>query len=181
MPVDENALILLAEVVGVHGIRGQVKLKCFSHDPAGLPSYRPLYTADGQPAGTVTAIQAHGPTWIATIENVADRNTAEKLRGKKFYVRRAQLPALDDDAFYHTDLIGMTALWPDGTVMGKVIGIDNFGAGDLIDIQPAKGQSFYVPFNDDCVPEINLGARNMTVNPPAGLLDDTDDAKDTTA
>jgi 16S rRNA processing protein RimM len=170
----ENAdhLVLMAEVVGVHGIKGWVKLKIFSADPEGLADFAPFYDATGKRTFDLLAVHPHGNIFLGVFDGVNDRNAAEALRGVKLYLPRENLPDIDaDDTFYHVDLIGLAAQWPDGRPMGKVVNVANFGAGDLLEIRPLRGASFYVPFTNEIVPDVNMAQKIVTVNPPPGLLD----------
>lgn len=169
---NANNLVLMAEIVGVHGIKGWVKLKIFSADPEGLADFAPFYDATGQRTFELLAVQPHGNTYLAVIDGVADRNAAEALRGAKLYLLRENLPDIDeDDTFYHVDLIGLAAQWPDGRPMGKVVNVANFGAGDLLEIRPTRGASFYVPFTNEVVPDVDMTKKIVTIDPPPGLLD----------
>lgn len=162
----------MAEVVGVHGIKGTVKLKIFSSAPEDLPDYAPLCDAAQKRTFDLKSVAAHGNTFLADIDGIKDRTAAEKLRGMKLYVSREKFPELaEDDTFYHVDLVGLAAFYPDGTPMGKVISVANFGAGDLIEVRPHKGTSFYVPFTNDAVPDIDIKNGRLTIDPPPGLLD----------
>lgn len=170
--VSSEGLACMAEIVGVHGIKGAVKLKIFTDQPENLSGYASFCDADRARTFEFTSLSRHGNTWLATIKGLADRTAAEKLRGTKLYVPREELPAIEeDDTYYHADLIGLSAQWPDGKPMGKVINVVNFGAGDLLDIKPAKGPSFYVPFTNAVVPQIDIAGGTMTVDPPHGLID----------
>jgi len=171
---SENAdnLVLMAEIVGVHGIKGWVKLKIFSADPESLADFAPFYDATRKRTFDLLAVQPHGNTYLGVIDGVTDRNAAEALRGTKLYLPRENLPDIEtEDTFYHVDLIGLAAQWPDGRPMGKVVNVANFGAGDLLEIRPARGASFYVPFTHDIVPDVDMTNKTVTVNPPPGLLD----------
>jgi 16S rRNA processing protein RimM len=169
---DSDSLICMAEIVGVHGIKGLVKLKCFGDDPEALAGYSPLCDAEEKRAFTLLELIPHGNIWLARIEGVDDRTPAEKLRGVKLYVSRARLPDLKKkDTYYHADLVGLSALWPDGREMGRVLSVANFGATDLLEIKPPRGNSFYVPFTKTVVPDVNLASKTVTVDPPPGLLD----------
>lgn len=168
----QNNLVLMAEIVGVHGIKGGVKLKIFSEDPEALQDYAPFCDAAQKRSFELLDVQPHGNTFLAYIDGVPDRTAAEKLRGTKLYVPRERLPDIEDDAtFYHIDLIGLAARWPDGKPMGKVVNVANFGAGDLIEIRPLKGASFYIPFTGEAVPEVDIKGGFVTIDPPPGLLD----------
>lgn len=161
----------MAEIVGVHGIKGWVKLKIFGDNPKTLLKAE-LFDAKGAPFCKIAQINQHGTIYIAALEGLIDRTAAEKLHGTKIYMSRAALPKIKKkDTYYHNDLIGLRAIYPDGSDMGKVIAVANFGAGDLLDIKPPKGQSFYVPFTNDCVPDVDIDGGTVTIDPPPGLLD----------
>jgi 16S rRNA processing protein RimM len=161
----------MAEIVGVHGIKGAVKLKVFSENPQQLAKGAPLCDSDGNPV-TLTSLQQHGNIWLAQVKGIPDRTAAEKLRGKKLFLARDELPEIEEkNTYYHADLIGMDALLPDQRPLGKVVAVANFGAGDLLEIKPAKGQTFYVPFTNSIVPQVDVKKKQLTVDPPPGLLD----------
>jgi 16S rRNA processing protein RimM len=165
-------MIAMAEIVGVHGVRGMVKLKIYGDNPDVLPGYSPYTDSTCKKTFTLNAVVQHGSIHLAEIDGVADRTAAEKLRGTVLYIDRALLPKIKDaDTYYHADLIGMAAIYPDGRAMGKITGVANFGAGDLLDVKPVKGASFYVPFTNEVVPDVNMDTRTVTIDPPHGLLD----------
>lgn len=162
----------MAEIIGVHGIKGVVKLKLFGDNPAALTDYAPLCDSKGQTTFKLLSLVQHGTIYLAEIEGLKDRTAAEKLRGTQLFLPRAGLPEIKaDKTFYHADLMGMAAKGADGAAMGRVVTVANFGAGDLLEIKPLKGASYYLPFTDACVPHIDLAAREITIVPPPGLLD----------
>ena len=164
-------LLLMAEIVGVHGIKGDVKLKLFGEDTR-LLTKNELLDAKGAPLCRIIKLRGGEGSAIATLEGLSDRTLAEKWRGKKLYLPRDILPKIKKkNTWYHIDLIGLEARHVEGAVLGKVIGVANFGAGDLLDIKPPKGNSFFVPFNDDCVPEVDIEGGFVIIDPPPGLLD----------
>ena len=112
---------------------------------------------------------------VARIEGVTDRNAAEALRGTELYIERDKLPEPDQDEVYHADIIGMAVLRSDGSDVGEVIAIQNFGAGDLLEVRLTdKKRTEFVPFDDRFVPEIDFDARRVT----GGMPDDTAQAED---
>lgn len=162
----------MAEIVGVHGIKGMVKLKVFSDNPQGLKDYAPLCNSEGEPAFTFLSLQQHGNIWLAMLEGIPDRTAAEKLRGTKLYVPRSRLPEItQENTYYHSDLIGLAAKLQDGSPLGRIVNVANFGAGDLLEIKPPKGASFYLPFTNRNVPEINIENKTAIIDLPEGLLD----------
>lgn len=162
----------MAEIVGVHGVKGWVKLKIFSDNPDSLTDYAPLCDSSGKREFTLRSVQQHGNIWLAEIEGLKDRTAAEKLRGTKLCTARQNLPEIKkDNVFYHADLIGMSAHYPDGKTMGKVVQVANFGAGDLLEVKPVKGASFYVPFTGKIVTDVDVKKKTLTIDPPPGLID----------
>ena len=162
----------MAEIVGVHGIKGAVKLKLFGDNPAALTDYAPLCDAQNKHTFKIISLHAHGNTLLAEFEGVKDRTAAEKLRGTKLYLSREYFPEITDGkTFYHADLIGLAAVDTEGTTVGKIVTVANFGAGDLLEVKPLKGASYFLPFTDACVPNVDLAARKVTIAPPPGLLD----------
>lgn len=167
-----NGLVCMAEIVGVHGIKGMLKLKIFSEDPDQLMGYAPLFCPVSKKEYKFTSLHAHQNVFLATMEGLSDRTAAEKLRGTKLYVPRDRLPVLKKpETYYHVDLVGLAAQNPDGELIGKIISVADFGAGTLLEIKPVKGASYFIPFTNDAVPNIDLTARTATVIIPAGLLD----------
>lgn len=134
----------LAVVTGAHGIGGEVKLKLFTDD---LSPYR----AFNHGALTLASLRGN----IARFAEVADRTAAEALRGTALTVARATLPPLGEGEYYHADLIGLPVRLPDGTRIGQVVAVENFGAGDVIDVERADGRQFMAPMRPDAVPEWN--------------------------
>ncbi|MGR6328176.1 ribosome maturation factor RimM [Sphingomonas sp. XXL09] len=138
-------VVTLAVVIGAHGIHGQVRLKVFAEDLSGYRQFNggalTLKSAQAGPNGT-----------IARFAEVGDRNAAEALRGTELTVPRSALPALAEGEYYHADLIGLPAELPDGTALGRVALVENFGAGDVIEIERPTGKRFMVPMRAEAVP-----------------------------
>src|SRR5690606_10936889 len=117
---------------------------------------------------TITSARANGSTLFARVEGVGDRTAAEQLNGVELYVDRALLPQPEDaDGFYHADLIGLRAQPADGTTLGEVVALPNFGAGDLIEIRdPQSGDSYLYPFTRKVVPEVHLADGYLVIEVP---------------
>src|SRR5689334_6316478 len=165
-------------IAGAHGVRGLVKLKSFTAEPAAIASYGPLTDESGARSFRIELAGSGKDHWLARIEGVADRDRAEALRGTRLHVERARLPEPEDeDEFYHADLIGLDAYLPDGSVFGKVVAIYDFGAGDVVELRQepapanAGGRTVTVPFTRAAVPVVDIEAGRITVDPPAGLLE----------
>jgi 16S rRNA processing protein RimM len=140
--------VTLAAVIGAHGVAGEVRLKVFADD---LDAYRSFNGG----ALTLTSLRHGGNGAIARFAQVADRNAAEALRGTTLTVPRSALPPLGEGEYYHADLIGLPAQTPDGEALGQVVAIDNFGAGDVIEIERPTGKRFMVPMRAEAVPDWN--------------------------
>lgn len=147
----------MGRIGSAHGLKGEVRIQSFTEDPLALADYGPLAT--NKPGLTVTILSARTSTnvLIARLEGVNDRTAAEKLNGVELYVDRALLPETEDeDDFYHADLIGLEARLDSGAVLGEVIAVPNFGAGDLIEIRdPRSGDTYLYPFTRKVVPEVH--------------------------
>ncbi|MBI3440591.1 MAG: 16S rRNA processing protein RimM [Proteobacteria bacterium] len=167
-----DALICMAEIVGVHGVRGIMKVKVFSDTPEDLMDYMPLCDAAGKRTFEFLTFQPHKNIYLVTMSGVNDRDAAGKLRGTKLYMPRRNLPALKDkNTYYHADLLGLTAVDAGGAVIGQIIQVANFGAGDLLEIRPLTGASYFVPFTKTVVPKVDLKKKQATVIVPPGMLD----------
>lgn len=147
--------VTLAAVVAAHGVAGEVRLKLFGEGVAGLKRYRAFN--DGKL--TVTSMRDDGKGGaVARFAEIGDRTAAERLRGTTLDVPRSSLPPLAAGEYYHADLIGLPAVSTAGAVLGTCIGVENFGAGDILEIErPArsgeKPQRFMVPMRPEAVPE----------------------------
>jgi 16S rRNA processing protein RimM len=145
-----------------------VRIQSFTEDPLALRDYGPLATNKPGLVITILAARTNTNVLIARIEGVDDRTAAEKLNGVELYVDRALLPETqDEDDFYHADLIGLQARLGDGTSLGEVIAVPNFGAGDLIEIRdPRSGDTYLYPFTRRVVPEIHLKDGYLVIEVP---------------
>jgi 16S rRNA processing protein RimM len=163
--------IRVARIGAAHGIRGEVKLWSFTEDPLAVKNYGPLETEDGARRFEIEAARLGKDFLVARLKGIADRNAAESLRNTDLFVPRDRLPPIDEaDTFYHADLVGLSAVGADGTALGTITAIHNFGAGDLIEIAPASGgEPLLLPFIETTVPTIDLKAGRVVVVPPAEI------------
>jgi 16S rRNA processing protein RimM len=157
-----DKLVLIGRVAGAFGVRGEVRITAFGDDPMALLTYRHLKRKDGSPAFTLLSGRAAKGELIAKTEPLLVKEAIDALRGLELYVDRDQLPPPDEDEFYLTDLIGLRAETPEGEALGVVIAVQNFGAGDILEIEPADGAAFYLPFTRDAVPDVRI-AEGMIV------------------
>lgn len=152
---SEN-LILVGRVAGAFGVRGEVRITSFTADPLALLDYRDLKHEDGRPALTLTAGRPAKGGLVVHASEVGTREQAEALRGLKLFVPRDMLPEPEEDEFYVTDLIGLAVVTPEGEPLGRIKNVQDFGAGDLLEVEPPEGASWYLPFTREAVPEVKL-------------------------
>lgn len=136
--------IALAAVAGAHGIKGEVRLKLFAGDVGNLRHARRLFVGDVE--RRLVSLNSAGKTPIARFDGVADRSAAEALRGSLVEVDRADLPPLEDGEYYFADLIGLPCVDSEGDPVGTVAAVENFGAGDLLEVESADGRKSLIPF-----------------------------------
>jgi 16S rRNA processing protein RimM len=162
--------VLIAQIGAAHGVRGEVRLKAFTEDPMSVTRYGALETEDGTRRFEIEAVRPAKDMLVARLKGVADRNAAEALKNLRLYVARAKLPKPADDEFYFADLVGLAATTADGGAFGTVKAVHNFGAGDLLEIEPAGGgATLLLPFTEATVPAIDLAGRTLVVAPPADV------------
>lgn len=138
--------IALAAVAGAHGVKGEVRLKLFSESADSLSRHQKAYL--GSVERRLLSIRNSGKTAVARFEGVSDRSSAEALRGSLVEVDHSALPPLEEGEYYHADLIGLPAVDAQGTAVGTVVGVENFGAGDLLEIEGTSGKRSLIPFSD---------------------------------
>lgn len=142
--------VTLAAIIGAHGVTGDVRLKLFGEGVESLRRYRAFNDA----SLTVQKLRDDGKGGaIARFAEVTDRTAAEKLRGTALTVPRSTLPPLAEGEYYHADLIGLPAVSTDGEPLGECIAVDNFGAGDVLEVRKPDGKKFMVPMKVQAVPE----------------------------
>src|SRR5918997_5971616 len=143
MPEDQVAL---AAIAGAHGVRGEVRLKLFAESVESLKRHKSLQVGERQL--TLKSIKAGGGNPVARFAEVNDRNAAEALRGSLITVPRSALPPLEEGEYYHADLVGLPCVSPEGQILGTVAAVENFGAGDILDIEQPDGRRTMVPYRD---------------------------------
>lgn len=164
---DPTNLILLGHISTAQGIRGEVAIKSHTDDPADIGAYGPLSDKSGTKTFEISVVRVAKKGVIARVKGVQDRTAAEALRGTELYIARDRLPVPAPDELYHADLIGLDAFAAEGDIVGEVISVQNFGAGDLLEIRlVGKSRTEFVPFDDHFVPDIDLKARRVTVVMP---------------
>lgn len=176
---SKQDFIQLGFIRGAHALKGQVAVHAFSGEEESLVDYGPLYTADGSQSFEFEVIGVKQGDFLCKIKGINDRNAAEALKGTRLYVPADALPELPEDEFYIKDLIGLSVLSADGTLLGKIKDVTGFGEYDALDITFThnghapleKPQNEFLLFTKINVPDVNLVAGTVTVDLPAGLFE----------
>jgi 16S rRNA processing protein RimM len=172
-PARAGKQICVARIGAAHGTTGEVRLWPFTGDPKAVGRYGVLETTDGR----TIEFESIRPTkgfFIARIKGVADRNGAEGLRNVDLFVPRDRLPPPAADEYYYADLIGLAAADTQGRAIGTVIAIHDFGAGDLLEIvPPGGGETMLLPFTAAVVPEVDIAAGRIVLDPPTEVEADS--------
>lgn len=164
---DNERRILLGQIVRGHGIRGEMIVKAFTADPADIAAYGALTDAAGNAPLKLSIVRVSDKGVVVRVQGVTDRNGADALRGRELYVARSRLPQAEPGSYYHTDLIGLDVLTADGARIGRVVDVQNFGAGDLLEIaRDGTKETELIPFTNACVPDIDLARGRVTIVPP---------------
>jgi 16S rRNA processing protein RimM len=161
--------VCVAKVVAAHGLQGALKLRCFTERAEDVAAYGPLHDGEG---GRQLVLRVIGRTpggVLAKADGINDRSAAEALRGMLLHVPRAALPEPAEDEFYRADLAGLAVELDDGRRLGTVRGVDNFGAGDVLEIAADGGAVLSLPFDRATVPVVDLARGRLVVVPPAEL------------
>lgn len=162
--------VCLGVMVGAHGVRGLVKVKTFTEAPEDVAAYGPVSDKSGKRRWT---LQLAGPApgkkdvVLVRVEGVKDRDAAQALHGTELYVDRAALPALEEEeTFYHADLIGLSVEDTAGRPLGVVKAVENYGAGDFLEVEQADGKSLLLAFTKAAVPQVDLAGGRLVAQPP---------------
>jgi 16S rRNA processing protein RimM len=163
--------MLLGEIGAAQGLKGEVRIRSYTQDPASIARYGALEDEQGRLI-EIESVRVAPKAIIARIKGVATREAAEALNRTKLYIERARLPEREEEEWYHAELIGLAAVDSQGEEIGTVVAVHNFGAGDLIEVKPAKGgATVLVPFTRDTVPEVDVEGGRLVLAPPEGLFE----------
>jgi len=170
----KQARICLGVITGPAGVRGEMRFHSYSDAPGDMRRYRALETGEGRKIAVERISVKAGRVRLA-VSGVTHRAQAAAFKGTKLYVPRAVLPETGSDEFYHADLVGLKARDTGGRLLGHIAAVQNFGAGDLLEVrvvsETGKNADFFVPFTQAAVPEIDLEGGCLTLDPPPGLID----------
>mgnify|MGYP001765289926 CR=1 FL=1 len=159
--------ICVGAIAGSFGVKGELRLKSFCTMPEDIAAYGPLYSEDGARSFTVRLTRAVTGGLGARLSGVATKEEADALKGVTLWADRDRLPSLPDDEFYHSDLIGLEVFDTGGAALGKVRAVQNFGAGDILEIYaPGRRTTLMLPFTRAVVPTVDLKAGRIVADPP---------------
>jgi len=158
--------VLVGIFGAAHGVRGEIRLKSYTQDPAAIGDYGPLSTRTGQMFELLSLRSVKDDIFVARIKGVTDRNKAETLTNTELFVPRSQLPPPDEDEFYYSDLIGLRAETLDGLMLGHVRAVENYGAGDILEIAPETGETLLLSFSKAVVPKVDLANKRILIDLP---------------
>lgn len=175
--MDGFQRVLVGVVGAPHGVQGECRVKTYTEEPAAIGRYRPLTTADGRTRFAITKLRPlKGDMVVARFEGVATREAAAALTNTKLFVDRALLPQVEDEEFYHADLIGLWAETDAGVRLGQVVAVPNYGAGDLLEIRTEGAETLLVAFTRAFVPTVDVAGGRLVVSAEA-LLGAEDEAE----
>ena len=163
-------MITLGAVASAHGVSGQFKVKPFTVVPSDVAAYGPVHLDDGRILQLTVKSVAKNLV-ICEANGITDRSMAEGLRGQTLSVERAALPELDEKQTYHADLIGLGVQDTGGQQLRIVVGLHDFGAGDVIEVQPLSGPTMMLPFAPQYRDEVKPEAGFVTLSPPPGMIE----------
>ncbi|MBM3512899.1 MAG: 16S rRNA processing protein RimM [Alphaproteobacteria bacterium] len=169
---DSAKRVCLGVIVGAKGLKGEVRIKSFTASPEDIGTYGELTSEDGSRQFKLKATGFQKGAVIGRISGVTDRAAADRLKGERLYVTRDALPEADEGTFYYADLIGLSVETVDGVPVGRVRAVDNFGGGDILDVERPGQSSVLVPFAEGIVAGVDMKAGVVRIIPVPGLLDD---------
>jgi 16S rRNA processing protein RimM len=163
-------LTCVGAIAGAFGVHGEVRLKSFCADPAAIAGYSPLVTEGGHIFG-VRIVRPISGAFAARLTGVATREEAEALKGTRLYAPRDRLPPLEEEEYYHADLIGLAVVDAGGAPIGTVRAVLDHGAGAILEIERKGAPEVLLPFTRAAVPTVDIAGRRIVADPPEGLLD----------
>lgn len=176
---DTERRILLGRIAAAHGIRGDLLIEAYTSEPGGIAAYGALQTEDGARELTLRIVRITPKGVIAHAKGVDDRNAAEALRGTSLYVERDRLPPPEDDEYYFADLVGLRAEDETGNEIGRVVAVQNYGAGDLLELRKSGQRATeLIPFTQACVPTVDIAGGRVVIIPPLIASDDDKDGSE---
>jgi len=161
-------LVLVGRFGAPQGVRGEIRIKSYTADPLAIGDYGPLSDETGAKKFEIERLRPLKEDMVvAKVKGLSDRDAAGALTGVSLFVAREKLPPPDEDEFYIADLVGLSAVTPDGETIGTVKNVLNFGAGDILEIAPASGETLMLPFTKEIAPSIDFSGGKIVVVRPA--------------
>jgi 16S rRNA processing protein RimM len=163
-----NRRVLIGRISGAQGLKGEVRIAAYTVEPADIAAYGSLTDEIGGQSFEILSVrQGRNRAIIARLAGVSDRNAAGLLTGTNLYVPREAFPPAAAGEYYYSDLSGLAAFSPDGETIGEIVSVQNFGAGDLLELRSAQGgRTEFIPFNDAHVPEVDLSSGRIIIAKP---------------
>jgi 16S rRNA processing protein RimM len=152
----EDELIVVAQIAGAHGVKGDVKIRSFTEYPEDCFAYGPLRDETGTIIITPKKVTPAKDSFIVWPEENLQREEWIEKKGDLLHVWRSELPDTDDDEFYFSDLVGCRVEHVDGRILGKVLQVVNYGADDLLEMKSPAGEVYFLPFTQKDIPDVNL-------------------------
>ncbi|RIJ23943.1 16S rRNA processing protein RimM [Henriciella barbarensis] len=176
---NPERLVVVGALSGAHGVRGDVRVRSFTGEPEAIFDFDQLLDEKGKPLLSVKSYKSASDHFIVTPKTSRQKEEWDAMKGLKLHVSRADLPTADEDEFYIEDLVGLKTCSPDGTVFGRVKSVQNFGAGDLLEVAPdtAGEPAYFVPFTLKDIPDIDFTARTVTIADAQMWADQSDPRK----
>ncbi len=172
--MKENRKICVGMIAGAHGVRGLVRLHSFTEEPESIWSYGPFTDEDSERDFKIKMKSRAKDFFIAEVSGLSTKEEADALRGTKLYVSRTALPKIGKREYYEVDLVGLVVKDEKGKAYGQVLAVYNYGGGPFLEIGMNKMDSFMLPFNKTCVPEVDVKDGIITIDPPDGWLQNDD-------
>lgn len=176
--MSKDKLIVVGQIAGAFGVKGEVRVRSFTDDPEAIFEYGPLLDAAGNVVLTPVRHRSLNDLFSVTAKERNQREAWEAMRGTLLHTSRAALPEADEGEVYVADLIGARVVHVDGRELGVVKTVQNFGAGELLEITPPTGATYLLPFTEENFPGIDMDARMLTAEPDDALLPESFNAPD---
>lgn len=166
--MSADDLVFIAALAGAHGVRGECKVKSFAGEPEAAFGYGPFLDESGKAILTPKQWRPVKDGFVVSFAENLNREQAQGLKGTKLFIPRTALPELEEDEFYHSDLLGLTVQALDGSPMGRLRAVHDFGSGDLLEIEATPGRkgSWMLPFTREFVPHLSITDGVITIDPP---------------
>lgn len=162
----------VAAIAGAHGVHGNIKVKSFTADPLAFANYGPLFSSEGVKLFTPRNARPVGRFFSLAVEEKLSREAIEAMKSTKLFVPRNALPETEEEEYYYSDLLGLSVEDQDGTSVGIVQAVHEFGAGDTLEIKPPSGPSFFHPFTLAHAPTVDLKGRRIVI-----LIEEAEEAR----